>query len=164
MIVLKLDGIDGDCLMPNWKDYITLSEVSWDISREFSDSAKMGTRDINIGTADLPPISIGKTMDKSSVFLMQNAIAGSSLGTAEIKFLAQAGTAGEGEVFLEFKLDNAIICKWSITASDDDRPTETCEIWYHKIWVQYYSTEDGKSYKTAGSRGWDRVENKAWTG
>ena len=51
MIVLKLDGIDGDCQMPDWKDYITLSEVSWDISRDFSDSAKMGTKDLNVGTA-----------------------------------------------------------------------------------------------------------------
>ena len=164
MILLKLDGINGDCSMPDWKDYITLTSVSWEITREFAESAKMGTKDINVGTADLPPITMGKSMDKASVFLMQNAISGSSLGTAEIKFNAQSGTAGAGEVFLEFKLDNAIIASWSIDGSEDDRPSENVTIWYHKIWMQYYTTEDGKSYTTAGSRGWDRIENKAWAG
>lgn len=164
MILLKLKGIDGDCEIEKYKKYITLSSVSWEITREMADSAKMGTKDINVGMADLPPISIEKSMDKASILLMQNAIAGSSLGTAEIKFIAQSGTDGAGEVFLEFKLDNAIVSSWSISGSEDDRPTETATLWYHKIWMQYFSTEDGKTYEKAGDRGWDRIANKSWKG
>ncbi len=164
MILLKLDGIDGDCSIADWIGYITLSSVSWEITREFAESGKMGTQDVNVGMADLPPISIGKSMDKASVYLMQNSISGSSLGTAEIKFIAQSGTEGSGNVFLEFKLDNAIVASWSIDGSEDDRPTENCTLWYHKIWMQYFTSKDGKNYETAGSRGWDRITNKAWAG
>lgn len=164
MILLKLDGIDGDCEIEKWKGYITLSSVSWAITREPGESAKMGTKAIVTGMPDLPAIEIGKSMDKASVYLMQNSISGSSMGTAEIKFISQAGTEGTGDVFLEFKLDNAIISGWSISGDADDRPSETIALWYHKIWMQYYESSDGKTYTSAGSRGWDRVANKAWTG
>ena len=63
MILLKLDGIEGDCSIADWIGYITLSSVSWEITREFAESGKMGTQDVNVGMADLPPISIGKSMD-----------------------------------------------------------------------------------------------------
>lgn len=162
MILLKLDKVPGDCEIEAYAEYLTVNSVSWEITREFTDSAKMGTKDINVGMADMPPITVGKSMDVGSVHLMQNAISGSSLGTAEIKFIAQSGLKNEGEVFLEFKLDNAIVASWSIDGSEDDRPTENVTIWYHKVWMQYFATDDGETYTPAGNRGWDRTKNKAW--
>jgi len=164
MILLKLPGIPGDSSVDGHKEWISCTSVSWDIEREFSESAKAGTLDINLGLADLPPIELGKSMDKSSVYLMQNAVAGSSLGTAEIHFITSAGTEGSGAPYLEYKLDTAIISKWTISGSEDDRPEETVGLWYSKIWMKYYTTKDGKTYTAAGDKGWDRVLNKAWSG
>ena len=108
MIVMKLDPIPGDCKIPDLKDYLTVNSVSWELTREFSDSGKMGTADINMGMTDMPPITVGKSMDIGSCDLMQNAISGKSMGTAEIKFLMQQGTDQKKPMsFLEFKLNNA---------------------------------------------------------
>jgi len=163
MIVLKLDRVKGDCKIPKFKEYLTVNSVSWELTREFAESGKMGTIDLNVGMTDMPPITVGKSMDISSCDLMQNAISGNSLGTAEIKFLMQQGTDKDPLPYLEFKLDNAVVASWSIDGSEDERPTESVTIWYHKIWMQYTPFDGGKP-GTPISRGWDRVENKSWNG
>ncbi len=66
-------------------------------------------------------------------------------------------------LFLEFKLFNPIVASWSISGDEDERPTEEVTLWYWKIWMQYY-TFDGKTHKSAGSKGWDRTQNKPWAG
>lgn len=167
MILLKLPGIPGDVNISKSgfpQECIACTSCSWDIEREFKESGKAGTMDINLGVADLPSISLGKSMDKASVYLMQNSIAGSSLGTAEIYFLTSSGVDSDGEVFLEFKLNNAIVQSWNISGDEDDRPNEEIKLWYNKIWMQYFQSENGKDYTSAGSKGWDRVANKAWDG
>jgi type VI secretion system secreted protein Hcp len=161
---MKLDPIPGDCKIPALKDYLTVNSVSWELTREFSDSGKMGTADLNVGTTDMPPITVGKSMDIGSCDLMQNAISGKSMGTAEIKFLMQQGTdQKEPLTFLEFKLNNALVASWSIDGSEDDRPSENVTLWYHKIWMQYTPFDGGKA-GTKIARGWDRIENAAWNG
>ena len=35
-----------------WLEYISVTSVSWEITREFSDSAKMGTKDVNVWFCD----------------------------------------------------------------------------------------------------------------
>ncbi|MCL4209620.1 MAG: type VI secretion system tube protein Hcp [Phycisphaeraceae bacterium] len=162
MILLKLPKIIGDCNVPGYEKYITCSSCSWNIERELAESGKVGTKDINVGVAALPPISLAKSMDTASVDLMQNAIAGGALGTAELKFVSTAGVSGKVAVYLEFKLDNAIVASWSIDASDDDRPNESVTLWYHKIWMKYYTTTDGETYTAFGAKGWDRVKNQEW--
>lgn len=163
MILLKLDGVDGDSTIPGYEKWISCTSCSWNVERTFSESAKAGTRDVNLGVADIPPISLNKTFDAASVYLMQCAISGAALGTeAKIHFLVTGGDTTN--LYLEFKLFNPIIASWSISGDEDERPTEEISVWYWKIWVQYYTTQDGKSYTSAGSKGWDRTTNKPWSG
>lgn len=163
MILLKLDSVDGDSQIPGYEKWIACTSVSWNIERTFSDSAKAGTQDVNTGVADIPPISINKSLDAASVYLMQSGIAGGSLGDmAKLHFLF-ATQQGEQKLFLEFKLQNPIVASWSISGDEDERPTEEVTLWYWKIWMQYY-TWDGKNHKSAGSKGWDRTTNKPWSG
>lgn len=164
MIVMKIDKIPGDCNIPGYETYIQLESCSWDIEREFKDSGKAGGSDVNLGIAELVPLECAKPMDKASVFLMQEAIAGGSLGTIEICYLATQGVEDKApEVYLHIKLDTGIIAGWNMSSSGDDRPEETFKIWYKKVWLQYRSTVDGKKYKVEGSKGWDRVTSKPWS-
>jgi len=163
MIVMKIDNIKGDCNIKEFKEYINLESCSWDIEREFKDSGKAGGSDINMGIGELVPLECAKVMDKSSVFLMHEAIAGGSLGVVEICYLATQGLKDKPpEVYLHLKLDTAVITGWNMSASGDDRPEETFKIWYKKIWMQYRSTVDGVNYKVEGDKGWDRVVAKPW--
>ena len=163
MILLKLDGVDGDSTIPGYEKWISCTNMSWNVERSFSDSAKAGTLDVNLGVAEIPPISLGKSFDVASVYLMQSAIAGGALGSeAKIHCLTSGGE--KSNLYLEFKLANPIVASWSISGDEDDRPTEEITLWYWKIWMQYYTTKDGKTYTSAGSKGWDRTTNKPWSG
>jgi type VI secretion system secreted protein Hcp len=163
MILLKLDGVDGDSNITGYEKWIACTSVSWNVERTFSESAKSGTQDVNLGTAEIPPISINKTFDAASVYLMQSGVGGGALGTeAKIHFLATGGD--KANLYLEFKLFNPIVASWSISGDEDERPTEEVSLWYWKIWMQYYTTKDGKSYTSAGARGWDRIKNTSWNG
>lgn len=158
MIVMKIDDFEGDCNIKKYKGYINLESCSWDIEREFKESGKGGGSDINMGVGDLVPLECSKVMDKASVFLMHEAIAGGSLGMVEILYLATQGLkAEEPQAYLTIKLDTAVIAGWNMSASGDDRPEETFKIWYKKVWMEYRSTVDGKSYTVEGDKGWDRV-------
>ena len=163
MILLKLDGVDGDSHIPGYEKWISCTSVSWNVERTFSESAKAGTQDVNLGVAEIPPISINKSFDVSSLYLMQSAIAGGALGTmAQIVFLVTGDQ--KTNRYLEFKLHNPIVASWSISGDEDERPTEEVSLWYWKIWMQYYATKDGSTYTSAGSKGWDRIANKSWSG
>lgn len=166
MILLKLDQVKGDSKISGYENCIAITSVSWNIERTFSESAKHGTQDVNVGIADLQPLELNKSYDTASVDLMGQAIAGGSCGdTAYLYFLSTSGVNAEKPAkFLEFKLANPIIASWSISGEEDERPTETFGLWYWKIWMQYFSSTDGKNYKAAGSRGWDRVLSKPWSG
>jgi len=163
MILVKIDSIPGDFDTKELKKHIACTSCSWDIEREPKEAGKAGTTDINLGIAELPPLEFSKLMDKASVFLMQNAIAGHSLGTVEVKFLTTAGTKSEAKVYLEYKLDTAVVSSWSMSGTEDDRPEETFKLWYKKVWMQYWTTEDGKTYTKAGSKGWDRTKQVEWS-
>lgn len=163
MILLHLDKCPGDSTIPKYEKWIACTSVSWNIERTFSESAKAGTMDVNVGVADIPPISVNKTLDVASTYLMASGIAGGSMGKeAKLHFLF-ATPEGAQKLFLEFKLFNPIIASWSISGDEDERPTEEVSIWYWKIWMQYY-TWDGQNNKPAGSKGWDRTKNQPWDG
>jgi type VI secretion system secreted protein Hcp len=163
MILLKLDGVDGDSQIPSYQKWISCTSVSWNVERTFSESAKAGTQDVNLGVAEIPPISINKTFDAASVYLMQSAIAGGALGSeARLVFLVTGDQ--KANPYLEFKLYNPIVASWSISGDEDERPTEEVSLWYWKIWMQYYTSKDGKMFTSAGCRGWDRIANKPWNG
>lgn len=163
MILLHLDKCPGDSTIEGYEKWIACTSVSWNIERTFSESAKAGTMDVNVGVADIPPISANKSLDVASTYLMAAGIAGGSMGTeAKLHFLF-ATPEGEQKLFLEFKLNNPIIASWSISGDEDERPTEEVSIWYWKIWMQYY-TWDGTNHKPSGSKGWDRTKNKPWDG
>jgi len=163
MILLHLDKCPGDSNVPDHPKWIACTSVSWNIERTFSESAKAGTMDVNVGVADIPPISVNKSLDVASTYLMAAGIAGGSMGKeAKLHFLF-ATPEGQQKLFLEFKLNNPIIASWSISGDEDERPTEEVSIWYWAIWMQYY-TWDGTNHKPAGSKGWNRVKNKPWDG
>jgi len=163
MILLHLDKCPGDSTIPKYEKWIACTSVSWNIERTFSESAKAGTMDVNVGVADIPPISVNKTLDVASTYLMAAGIAGGTMGKeAKLHFLF-ATPEGEQKLFLEYKLNNPIIASWSISGDEDERPTEEVSIWYWKIWMQYY-TWDGSNHKPAGSKGWDRTKNAPWDG
>lgn len=166
MILVKIEGLVGDCLIKGFEGYFTAESFGFGVERELADSAKAGTADINIGVGELQECTISKSMDRTSADLAKKAISGSSLKTAHIKFV-ETITMPSGEMFnvvyLAYLLDNVFIKSWSTSGDGDDRPTEDVALWFNKIAFSYFYTEDGQTFKPGGSVAWDQTKQKPWT-
>ncbi|MCP4041631.1 MAG: type VI secretion system tube protein Hcp, partial [Gammaproteobacteria bacterium] len=153
-------GITGDTQVKGFEGWIACESCSWNIEREFKETTKAGSQDLNLGVAELPPIELEKNMDLASTYLMYQAINGKPLGTGEIVFLENLGD--DIQRFLEYTLDNVVVRSWSISGSEDERPTETFSLWYRKIKMKYTQIkEDGKVGSTP-EKGWNTVTNTSW--
>lgn len=166
MILLNLlPDIPGDSQVKDHENWIALTSFSFTVEREFAESAKAGTSDINLGIGEMQACECSKTFDKSSIYLMKHAVSGASLGTAEVHFLETSGKDPknpEPHVYMSYKLDNAFVSKWDVSGSEDDRPEDNFGIWFAKLSITYWTSKDGKNFTQWGPVGWDRVANKSW--
>ncbi|MGE0384763.1 MAG: Hcp family type VI secretion system effector [Gammaproteobacteria bacterium] len=163
MILLKIKEVPGDSKMKGYEDWITVSSISWNCTREPKESAKAGTSDIFLGTPELAPVSVTKSMDRASINLLKMALSGKA--SEEVAKFAFLQTMGEKyEQFLEIRLSRCLVKSWSISGSEDERPEETIEFMYNKIWMEYSQLVEGKTPTKAGNAGWDQVVGQAWGG
>ena len=164
MILLQLGSIKGDSQITGFENWISCTQISWDLTREFKESAKSGTKDVFTGVADVKPITLNKTFDCASPDLMQYACGGGKIcDTATIKLLASGADMADASksVYLTFLLDSPIIASWNISGGEDERPAETLSLWYYKVQLTYIQSLADNPV-TYGPRGWDRVGNKKW--
>ncbi len=164
MILLNLDKIKGDSQITGFEKWISCTQISWDLTREFKESAKAGTKDVFTGVADVKPITLNKTFDCASPDLMQYACGGGKIcDKATIVLLASGGDMEDAakSVYLTFELDTPLLASWNISGGEDERPAETLSLWYYKVQLTYRQW-DGSNYTDYGPRGWDRVGNKKW--
>lgn len=165
MIVVKIEGVPGDCKIKGFDAYFTAESFSFGVERELADSAKGGTEDVNIGLGELQECSISKSMDTASAQLARRAISGSSCKTADIKFLEaiiDTDEKSKNVCYLAFQLDNVFIKSWSMSGDADDRPTEEVALWYNKIAFKYWPTNNGKDFPQGYECAWDQVTAKPW--
>lgn len=163
MILMTMNEIKGDSKISGYSDgtWFACTDFSFEITRELSDSAKAGTYDLNLGIAELPPISISKSLDLGSVDLFHQAINGVSSKDAQVCFVETVGD--KTELYLKYELEAPVIVTWSLSCDEDNRPTEAATIWYNKIRMEYASRgpKKGDSVITH-NRSWDRVKNTSW--
>jgi len=169
MILITLPNVTGDCEIPNFSGYWTAQSFSFSASREITESAKAGTRDVHIGMAEMQEVSISKSMDKASVPLMKWAIAGTQIpGEVLIRFV-ETGTDASGNAlhinFMNVKLDRTFVKSWTLNGSEDDRPTEDVTLYFQYFAIAYapFKGTDIDSAKKA-SVGWDHAKNAPWGG
>lgn len=163
MIVMKITNIDGDCQFEGYEKWITIDDVSWDISREPKESGKGATIDLNFGIAEAGAVNVTKQMDVSSIYLMQLATGGGVQGEiCEIKFIESGagGAKAKYTPYLEIELVRPVIKKWGINASGDERPTETVEIMYNAIKMKYTWYAPDHKATPHGPKGWDLIKGK----
>lgn len=169
MILITLPNVTGDCEIPNFSGYFTAESFSFSASREITESAKAGTRDVHIGMAEMQEVSLGKSMDKASVPLMKWAIAGTQIpGEVLIRFV-ETGANSSGDAlhinFMNVKLDRTFVKSWSLSGDADSRPTEELTLYFQYFAIAYvpFKGTDIDTSKKA-SVGWDHAKNAPWGG
>lgn len=163
MILLNLDPIKGDSNIDAHTGWIALESFDFGVEREFSESAKTGSSDINVGVGDMQPISLAKSFDQASPDLMYAAMSGMVIPKAQIDFIEviRENNTDENFVYCTYKLERVVVKKWSQSGGADERPNENLELFYYKCAMTYWQ-RGASGTKSYGPKGWDRQNSKAW--
>lgn len=168
MIVVQIQGVPGDVKIPGYdkEKWFVAESISFGVGRSISASGS--SKDIEIGKKEEQELSLEKTVDSATVYLMHLAMKGRSVSTesgffsVDIHMIQASTDGGSLAAFLKIRIENAMIKEWEITADEDNRPTESLRIWFNKAAMKYRSTKDGVTFSTHGPLGWDEQGNKDW--
>lgn len=159
MILLKFaTEIKGDSTVAGHENWITLDSAQFGVGRSISVSGGGKSRDTS--NPSFSEMTANKSTDMSSSDLFFQAVAGKSLGKAEIHWIQTAGTDSEGQVYLKVELEEAIVSSYSLT-SGGERPNESFAINFTKFSYQY-DDYTGSTKVTGTPKKWDLMANKSF--
>lgn len=171
-------SVNGDCKIPGYEKWITLESVGFTASSNIE--AKGGGLDIEVKAPrdEMQTISIDKSVDCSSLYLMHKAIQdrsarpGANAPTSAVIHFVENLPLQDGKTqdssfpFLKIKLGNVLITNWTITGDGgSDRPSESMDLWFSQIAMAYRSIKkNGKQIEIEkyGPKGWDQIAQKDW--
>jgi type VI secretion system secreted protein Hcp len=178
--------IKGDCEVKGYENWIVVDSFDFSVGRKIEAAEKGGGRDIQTGAADPQEVSITKNVDRATPYLMFRAVQDRSPGNANNPVsvdlhcvetqpwdyrvskggMAKSETKSDLKAYLKICLGRALIKSWSISADEDNRPTETLSIWFNQVAVLYRQMKierDSKgetptvSFIPYGPKGWDQL-------
>ena len=172
MILMRLGGIKGDCMIEGYKDWITLESMSFNVGKNIETKSK--GLDIEIKKNDEPQsISVDKNTDCASADLMYRAVkdrtpdpndnpVSAEIHFVEVRESGQQGDTPVTEAYLRIKLGRVLIKSWSINSDQDGRPNESLDLSFDQLAMAYKATTDGKLFTSFTPRGWDTAAGKDW--
>ena len=152
---MLIDGISGESTDDKHAKWIEVKTFNHDINQEFQDmpSAAGGidTSGVNMGA-----FTVTKEVDLSSPTLSAYCCDGKTITTINLELCR----ANESQtVYMTWKFEDAKIVKVSVSG-DGNRPTETVEIKFSKIWWSYTPVNHDGSVGSANEKNWDLQVNK----
>ncbi|HUN91016.1 MAG TPA: type VI secretion system tube protein Hcp [Burkholderiaceae bacterium] len=158
MILLKFETpIKGSSKVHKHEHWIPINNCSIDVARDIHVSGDGRSPSV----AKFEDIEFERPTDFSSSELFIQAVAGKSLGKAEIHFIQTGGVDHADQVYLIILLDQPLITSYKLSGQGDDQPTETFKVHFQKISYQY-NAFDGAKITTGTPKGWDRFKNEKW--
>lgn len=170
MILVRIDRIKGDVKIDGYKDWFIAESIDFGVGRKM-ESVDTAGKDLEEGRAEEQELSISKTIDAATVYLMHSAMKGrTEVATARpvsidihlVQNMRDDTSKKSVQAYLKIRIENAIITDWDLEASGDERPTENLKIWFNRAAMRYRASADGKVFETHGPLGWDQQENKDW--
>ena len=152
---LKLDGINGESLDRNHKQWVDVLAWSWGMSNSGSTHVGGGA---GAGKANFQDLSYTSYLDASSTPLMKALATGDHLGSA---LLNVRGAAGSAE-FLKITMSEVLVTSLSTGGSGgEDRLTQNVSLNFAKVKVEYQQTSSasGKPIGTPLVFEFDIAEN-----
>jgi type VI secretion system secreted protein Hcp len=143
---IQIDGIPGESTDSDHKDWIDLTSTSLSVHRPVPGAHAGVTR--AQGAADFDPISISKSVDKSSVKLMEAVAKGTSFKVVKIDLTTSYG--GDKRVpYMKYELKDALVTSYSLSGGGEGAPSEHFMINFSEIKGTY--TQYGKDGKSKGN-------------
>lgn len=159
MILLKFaTEIKGASEVDAHDGWIVVDSLQLGVGRSISSVGAGSDRETS--NPSYSEVTATKSTDIASADLYFQAVAGKSLGKAEIHFMQTHGTDAKGQVYLAIELEEAIVSSYSMT-SGGDRPSESFSINFTKISYQY-NAYDGDKVTTGTAKKWDLSKNQSY--
>jgi type VI secretion system secreted protein Hcp len=155
---IQIDGVTGEATEDGHKDWIEVSEYQFGVGQQSMMSGGAGGR--AAGKADFEPLTIFKTIDKSSPTLALYCANGKHVSKVTLEV---SMSAGKKTKFASILLNNVMISRVQIHGSskgDSPRPQEVVSFVYDKITWGYTPVKSDGSTGPESSQGWDIAANK----
>ncbi|MEW9921701.1 Hcp family type VI secretion system effector [Marimonas sp. MJW-29] len=137
---ILVDGAPGDATEVNHTDWIVIESATWEVERAV-DMVDLGSNQRSHANTNMQKIEVTSQIGKASNKLALSVANGTVRPEIEMHWCRSGDSASEGLLaFSKWKFKNAIIDKYSISASADGIPEETWAIAYIGIEHEYFST------------------------
>ena len=154
-IFLKFDGIQGESTDSKHKDEIQLLTFRFGATQPGSAGIGGGA---GVGRAHMENFEVSKYVDKSSPKLFQACAAGTHTANAQLVCRKAGGTQQE---YLKIFLKDVIISSIRTASMGGEHlPTETIELNYSYIKIDYAGQDAKGNLTGAVSGGWDVLKNE----
>jgi type VI secretion system secreted protein Hcp len=143
LIFMKYGSIEGSVTTQGLEGWIELDSFSWGASNPSSTSPGAGSA----GKVSVSDITVGKSVDRATVALIKELVAGQVTDGVLIQFYKDM-PAGPQE-YLQFTLDNTLVTSYSLSSEADEAsdrlrtadtlgpPTESLSLSFVKFDIQY---------------------------
>lgn len=171
MILVHIEGVRGDCQISRYQNYFIAEGISFGVGRRVEVMKTGKGRDIETGKGEVQELTIDKSIDTASIDLMYNSMRDRSdsgppkLVTVKIDFVQTADFNKNKDVnaYLKIRLGEAMLKSWSITGSEDGRPSESVVVSFNQAAALYRASSDGfATFQTHGPKGWDQQKSEDW--
>jgi len=157
MILLNFDNkIKGTATVDKHDGWIVCQSINFGVGRAVKASSGKKARDAS--APSFSEITFTRQSDVASPDLFMQAIAGKSLGKADVHFVSNADNSVQ--VSLKIELHDAMITSYTLNGSSDS-PTETIAVNFAKISKQFDSF-NGAKVTTGTPKKWDLTTNKTF--
>ncbi len=173
MILVRMDRVTGDVKIPGYEKWFVAESIGFGVGKSVESGESK--QDVEIGKSESQELTLDKSVDAATVYLMHGAMKGRTeagnsgfysidIHVVQSRYDEQENSTSKSSVkpFLKIRIENAIIVGWDLSASADERPTESLRIWFNRAAMKYRASSDGKTYDTYGPLGWDEQANKDW--
>jgi type VI secretion system secreted protein Hcp len=161
MILLQLEGINGDSTIDQHANWISIDSVQFGVGRGISTAGAGVDRDTS--TPSFSEVTMSKPTDIASTQLFAQAMYGKKIGAkATLKWL-QTGGADAAQNYMTLELTDPIISSYS-ASSGGDRPNESFSINFSKIVFKYTQFKTGGEATPADPKGFDLMTGKPFAG
>ena len=137
-IYLEFEGVKGNVTAEGYKDHIAADSVAFNARRSVSmEPGHMSNREVT--RPSINAINISKKADSSIAALFKEFVGGSAGKKVVIKFV-QTGSDKVRE-FMSYTLENCLISGYSMIGSAEGHPSETLQLSFSKIFINYVDTD-----------------------
>lgn len=156
-IYMKYGTIAGSVTADGYTDWIDCASMQWGVGKGVS-SPVGSTANRECSVASVSEVVVTKMMDKASIGMFKNAVAGIDKAVVcKIHLLKSDGT--KIVPYVEYEFENTLVSGYSISSSGD-RPSESVSLNFTKVQVKYVEGDPTATEANPTVAGFDLSKGK----